>query len=67
MKISNNEREHADLNREKKMKCCQAKEDHPRNKCLEAEQIYNVAPKVAHKKSVRSLANTRAKMGNMDA
>ena len=50
MKISNNEREYADLSREMKMKCSQAKEDHLNNKCLEVEQVYNVALKVVHQK-----------------
>ena len=50
MKISNNESKYADLNREIKMKCSQAKEDYQNNKCLEMEQIYNAAPKVAHQK-----------------
>ena len=50
MKISNNEREYADLNREIKMKCSQAKEDYLNEKCLEMGQIYDVAPKVTHQK-----------------
>ena len=48
MNISTNEREYADLNREIKMKCSKAKEDYLNNKCLEMEQIFNVAPTVAH-------------------
>ena len=44
MKISSNEREYADLYREKRKKCSPAKEDYLNSKCLEMEQIYNVAP-----------------------
>ena len=50
VKISNNEREYADLNREIRTKCSQAKENYLNDKCLEMEEIYNVAPKVAHQK-----------------
>ena len=50
MTISNNEREYAHLNREIKMKYSQAKENYLNKKCLEMEQVYNVASKVAHQK-----------------
>ena len=32
------------------MKCSQSKEEYLNNKCLEMEQVYNVAQKVAHQK-----------------
>ena len=66
IKISNNEREYADLNREIKMNCSQAKEEYLNNKCLEMEQVYNELRKSLIKKSVRSLANRRVTMGNVD-
>ena len=47
MRISNNEREYADLNREISIKCNQAKENYLNEKCLEIEGRYNVAPKAA--------------------
>ena len=50
MKISNNERDYADLNREIEMKCSQSKEDYLHNKCQKIEHICNVAPKVTHQK-----------------
>ena len=50
MKIPNNEREYADMNREIRIKCNHAKENYLNEKCLEMEEIYNVAPKVAHQK-----------------
>ena len=39
MKISNNEREYADLNREIEMKFSQSKDDYLNDKCLKIEQI----------------------------
>ena len=49
-KMSNNERKYADLNRAIRVKCSKGKESYLNDKCLELEEIYNVAPKVAHQK-----------------
>ena len=57
MKISNNEREYADLNREVGIKCNQAKENCLNDICLEMDEIYNGAPKVAHQK-IREITGT---------
>ena len=50
MKISNNGREYADLNREIRIKYSQAKENYLNDKCPEIEEIYNIATEVAHQK-----------------
>ena len=50
MKISNNEREYADLNREIRIKCNEAKEYYLNEKFKKLEEIYNLAPKVACQK-----------------
>ena len=67
MKISNNEREYADLNREVGIKCNQAKENCLNDICLEMDEIYNRAPKVAHQK-IREITGTyKGQNGKHDA
>ena len=67
MKISNNERKYVDLNREIRIKCNQAKENYLNKKCLEIEEIYNVAPIVAYQKTREITSKCKGQNRNIDA